>query len=209
MNILSISDKTFSFLYSPEILNKISDVDLIIGCGDLPYYYQEYIAMKLRAPLLFVRGNHDLEIEYSNDGNRKAPRGGIDLHCRVVKQDDFIFAGVEGSIRYKNEGRFQYTQKEMWFNIFRLIPSLLLNRLLYGRYLDVFVTHAAPWGIHDKSDWTHQGVKAFLWFIQRFKPKYHLHGHNHVYEVDTITRTKVGKTTVLNTYGYRETELVL
>ena len=126
-----------------------------------------------------------------------------------MKQDDFIFAGVEGSIRYKNEGRFQYTQKEMWFNIFRLIPSLLLNRLLYGRYLDVFVTHAAPWGIHDKSDWTHQGVKAFLWFIQRFKPKYHLHGHNHVYEVDTITRTKVGKTTVLNTYGYRETELVL
>ncbi|MBT3314956.1 MAG: hypothetical protein HN390_10105 [Anaerolineae bacterium] len=208
MNILSVSDKIIPFLYSPEILEKIHDVDLVLGCGDLPYYYQEYIAMKLQVPLFFVRGNHDSPIEYSADKDRKGPRGGTDLHCRIVHYDDLIIAGVEGCVWYNGEN-YQYTQSEMFLNVLKLVPSLLVNRLLHGRYLDVFISHAAPWGIHDKSDRTHRGIKAFNWLIRVFKPKYHFHGHNHVYEIDTITKTKVGNTLVLNTYGYRETKLVI
>ena len=203
MNILSISDKKFPFLYSPEILEKIGDIDFIIGCGDLPYYYQEYIAEKLGASLYFVRGNHDALIEYGADINRKAPHGGTDLHRRIVHKEGLLFAGIEGSVRY-NDGNFQYTQKEMWRHVFHLVPGLLLNRLLYGRYLDIFVTHASPWGIHDKKDRTHRGIKAYNWLIRVFKPKYHFHGHNHVYKVDTITETQVGDTLVINTYGYKE-----
>jgi hypothetical protein len=47
-------------------------------------------------------------------------------------------AGVEGSIRYR-EGPFMYTQSEMWLNVFSLIPRLLLNKWIYGRYLDIFI----------------------------------------------------------------------
>jgi Icc-related predicted phosphoesterase len=41
-----------------------------------------------------------------------------------------------------------------------------LNKLKYGRYLDILVTHAAPRGIHDAEDWTHIGIKAFNWLIK-------------------------------------------
>ena len=85
---------------------------------------------------------------------------------------------------------------------------LLFNRLFYGRFLDIFVTHAPPWGIHDKSDFPHQGIKAFRWFIGVFKPKYHFHGHTHIYRPDEIRKTQFGETQVLNTYKYLETTLM-
>lgn len=207
MNVLSISDTVIPFIHSPEVVKRFQDVDFVIACGDLPYYYQEYIIERLGVPLYFVRGNHDKLIEYGSGEERKAPRGGIDMHHYTTRFDNLLLAGVEGCIRYNHWGNFQYTQTEMWGHVLRLVPRLFLNRQNYGRYLDVFITHAAPWGIHDKHDWTHQGVKAFNSFIRLFKPKYHFHGHNHIYETDKIVETQVGDTLVINTYGYRKIKL--
>ncbi len=206
MKVLSVSDKVITTIDSPENTAELQGVTLILGCGDLPYYYQEEIAKKLRVPLYFVRGNHDAIIEYGGDGERKGPRNGMDLHRKTVYENGIILAGIEGCNRY-NRGDFQYTQAEMWEHVFHLVPKLLMNKLMYGRYLDIFVTHAAPHGVHDKPDWTHVGIKAFNWLIKTFKPKYHFHGHNHVYTDDTITETQVGKTLVINTYGYKVRDL--
>ena len=206
MKVLSISDKVLATLDRPESIENLQGVELMLGCGDLPYYYQENIAKKLRVPLYFVRGNHDVLIEYGADGERSAPRNGLDLHRKSVYENGVILAGIEGCNRY-NQGNFQYTPAEMWEHVFHLVPKLLWNKLKYGRYLDILVTHAAPHGIHDKPDWTHQGIKAFNWLIKVFKPKYHFHGHNHVYTDDTITETQVGDTLVINTYGYKVRDL--
>lgn len=208
MNVLSISDAVIPFIYSPEIREKIHDVDFVVACGDLPYHYQEFILKNLNVPLFFVRGNHDPLIEHGTDGARTGPRGGVDLHHRVVHNNNLLLAGVEGCIRYNNWGAFQYTQGEMWGHVLRLVPRLLFNRLLHGRYLDIFISHAAPWKIHDKPDWPHQGVKAYAWLIEHFKPKYHFHGHNHINNTDTVIETQVGDTLVINTYGYRQQELI-
>jgi Icc-related predicted phosphoesterase len=81
--------------------------------------------------------------------------------------------------------------------------------MVYGRYLDLFVSHAPAWGIHDGPDFPHVGIKAFRWLIQTFKPQFHLHGHIHVYNPATVTETKLGNTTVLNTYGYKVIEVDL
>jgi len=207
MKLLSISDTVVPFIYSPAINEKFRDIDFVIACGDLPYHYQEYIIEKLNVPLYFVRGNHDKPIEYGNGEERRAPRGGIDMHHHVTRYDNLLLAGVEGCIRYNHWGNFQYTQAEMWGHVFRLIPGLLFNRLHYGRYLDIFITHAAPWGVHDKHDWTHQGVRAFNMIIRLFKPKYHFHGHNHIYETGKIVETQMGDTLVINTYGHRLVKL--
>jgi hypothetical protein len=118
----------------------------------------------------------------------------------------FTFAGVEGSIRYNN-GVYQYSQFGMWLNVFKLVPSLLLNRIKYRRGLNVFVSHAPPWGIHDQSDFAHQGIKDFRWLLAKFQPDYHLHGHIHLYRPDTVTDSEFGKTKVINAYGYRQIEL--
>ena len=54
MKVLSLSDKIVSFIYSPKVRDRFSDVDLVIGCGDLPYYYLEYVLNALDQPLYFV-----------------------------------------------------------------------------------------------------------------------------------------------------------
>lgn len=206
MKALVVSDVVTPLIYSPHIRQRFSHINLVFGCGDLPYYYQEYIVSLLDVPLYFVRGNHDKEIEYGSGASRRAPGGGIDLHRRVINYRGLLIGGVEGSLRYR-EGPFQYSQFQMWKHVISLIPMLITNRVLYGRYLDVFVTHAPPIGIHDQDDLTHRGIEAFRWLIKVFKPAIHLHGHIHVIMPNTITVTHVDHTTVINGYGFREIDL--
>jgi len=206
INVLTLSDVQIEFIYSPRIQARFPDVELVIGCGDLPYYYMEYVSNALNAPLYFVRGNHASQVEYTVAGPRTAPLGAIDLHRRIVQHDGLLLAGVEGSLRYR-ESPFQYSQGEMWGHVFRMMPALMINRVIYGRFLDVFVSHAPPWGIHDQEDLPHQGIKAFLWLLRVFRPAYHFHGHIHVYRSDTVTKTRYHNTQVINTYGFLETAI--
>lgn len=204
MKILSFSDEVVSFIYSPLVKQRFGDVDVLIDCGDTPYGYLEFVLSMLDVPAFYVRGNHSQK--YSPLGSRAEVHGAVDLHGRVINLKGVIFAGVEGCLRYK-PGPYQYTQLEMWLQVLRLVPKLIWNRIRYGRFLDVFVTHAPPWGIHDQPDLPHRGVKAFRWFIQVFKPKVHFHGHVHTYRPDAVSETKFGQTLVINTYPYRETVL--
>ncbi|WP_322793701.1 metallophosphoesterase family protein [Bellilinea sp.] len=204
MNILAVSDIELGFIYNVQIGQRFKNVDLVISCGDLPYYYLEFIVSVLDRPLYYVRGNHASKVEITTAGERSSPWGAIDLHRRAVRSPQgILLAGIEGSLRY-NYGPHQYTQAEMWWMVLGLTPALMLNKLRFGRYLDIFVTHAPPWGIHDMDDLPHRGIKAFNWLIKVFQPTYHLHGHIHVYRNDTEIETKVGNTTVINCYGYRE-----
>lgn len=205
MKLLTVSDKECLRVYSSKIKERFHDVDIAIGCGDLSYYYLEYIISSLDVPLYFVRGNHAKAVEYGCYGSREAPWGAVNIHKKTVrdKKTGLTLSGIQGSLRY-NDGNYQYTQAQMWVMVLQLIPALIYNKIRYGRYLDIFVTHAPPWGIHDCQDPAHQGIKAFRWFIKTFQPAYHLHGHIHVYSPQTITKTKLGNTLVMNTYGYRK-----
>ncbi len=205
MKVLAVSDVEVSMIYSPLITQRFKDVDLVICCGDVPYYYQEYIISMLNRPLYYVRGNHAPRFkEEGVGGERTSPWGGIDLHRRVVRDPSgLLLAGIEGSLRY-NPGRYQYSQEEMWLMVLQMAPRLLLNKLLYGRYLDIFVTHAPPWKIHDKEDLPHQGIKAFRWLIRVFQPAYLLHGHIHIYQQYDTTETTYDCTRIVNAYGYKE-----
>jgi Icc-related predicted phosphoesterase len=164
----------------------------------------EFIVSSLDVPLFFVKGNHSILDDKKSDQHYN---GSIDLHCRVMEYHGCTFAGVEGSLRYK-EGPYQYSQAGMWLNVFKLVPTLLMNRIKYGRYLNVFVSHAPACGIHDQTDLPHRGINAFRWLITRFHPDYYLHGHIHVYRPDMVTETVFGKTKVINAFGYRKVELL-
>ena len=186
-----------------DTYEEFKDVDLILSCGDLPYYHIEKLFQLYEVPVLYVRGNHDPRVEYGKSGPIYGPRGGIDLHNRLVVLNDLIFAGFEGSLPYK-EGPFLYSQAEMWQFVLGMVPRLLWKKLVFGRYVDVVITHSPPFGIHDRDSNVHGGFKAFRWLIKVFKPAYFYHGHIHVYKEDEITETVVGKTKVVNTYGYRK-----
>jgi Icc-related predicted phosphoesterase len=204
MKILAVSDLETGFLYQPSIVERFSDVDLIISCGDLPHYYLEYMISMLNIPLYYVNGNHANTIEFTTGGERKYPWGAINVHRRNITDDTgVLLAGIEGCQRY-NYGPNQYSQNEMWSMVFGLVPKFLFNKIRHGRFLDIFISHAPPWKIHDQDDLPHQGIKAFRWLIKVFKPTYHLHGHIHVYRNDTKISTRFNQTDVINCYGYRE-----
>jgi Icc-related predicted phosphoesterase len=204
MKILAVSDIELGYLYQPKIVDRFYDIDLILSCGDLPHYYLEYMISMLNIPLYYVNGNHASKLEFTTGGERKFPWGARNIHKSSVTDDTgLLLAGIEGCLRY-NLGNFQYTQSEMWAFVYKLIPKLFLNKLRYGRFLDIFLSHAPPWKIHDQEDLPHQGIKAFRWLIKVFQPAYHLHGHIHVYRNDAVTNTRYINTDVINCYGYKE-----
>jgi len=208
MRALVISDKVEPILYSAGITRHVGAIDLVISCGDLPHYYLEFITSMLGKPTYYVYGNHGREVEYQVGKGETwhrvtEPMGATNLHAAAVKEGDLLLAGLEGSIRYNDAPRFQYTEQAMWAEIWRLAPKLMMNRIRYGRYLDVLVAHSPPWGIHDQPDRPHQGFKSFLWFMRRFKPRYLLHGHIHLYRRNVVTESLFEATTVINVYPYR------
>jgi hypothetical protein len=204
---LTISDKVVDSIYSPAVKTRYAHVDAVISCGDLPYYYLEYLVSVLNKPLYYVRGNHASRVEYGERSERTEPWGAIDLDRTFVHDHDLIMLGFEGSIRY-NEGPVQYSDDEMRFRVLGVMPALFLNRAIHGRYLDVLVTHSPPLGVQDAADRPHRGFSVFRWFLKMFRPRTMLHGHIHVYTPDTSTYTRFHQTDVVNCYGHGEVELL-
>ena len=59
MKVLAVSDRIQEHIYSSTLRTRYSDVEMVFGCGDLPFYYLEYIVTMLTVPVLYVRGNHE------------------------------------------------------------------------------------------------------------------------------------------------------
>jgi Icc-related predicted phosphoesterase len=205
VKILAVSDQVVKGIYSSCICERFGDVDMVLSCGDLPYSYLEYIISMLNVPGFFVHGNHD-QPEYTASGyTLLRPGGWMDLDGRTAQAKGILLAGLEGSIRYKPRAPFQYTQREMAYRAWCMAPALLMNRMLYGRYLDILITHSPPFGIHDGDDLPHRGFKALLGLMARFRPRYLLHGHKHIYRPQP-SRTRFLDTEVINVYPFRVIE---
>jgi len=205
MKILTVSDRVDELIYSTALRRVLGDVDVVLSCGDLPHYYLEFIVTLLGGPLFYVMGNHAHEIRslYEAPENWIYPRGCENIDGRVVRYRGLLLAGLEGSMRYNQNPYFQYAEHEMALKVWRLVPALIVNKLRYGRYLDILITHAPPYGIHDRPDRCHQGFKTLRTFMDRFRPQYLIHGHVHLYSPNQIFETRYRQTMVINTYGYR------
>lgn len=217
MKILCVSDQIDPLIYSSNIKERFKDIDIVISAGDLPMEYLDFIVSSLNKPVYFVFGNHNLN-EFGNYHRIDTPsaqsisladlavrtgnsHGTTYLGFRTVKEGSLLIAGASGSVRYNN-GLNQYTDAQMKRKLFAMVPRLLFNKLRYGRFLDILVTHASPSGIHDKSDACHRGFKSFLWFMKTFKPRFLVHGHIHLYDLQDIRVSTYLETTVINAYSY-------
>jgi uncharacterized protein len=213
MRILTVSDKVEPVLYGPYIRERVGQIDLILACGDLPYYYLDYIVSLLDRPLYYVHGNHDKAILRPTDLTKiPGPTSlgwAVNLHRHTVHFQGLLLAGLEGCRVYNPGAPYQYSEAQVKAQIRRLGLRLLANRLRYGRYLDILITHAPPRGIHDGEDLPHQGFESYLALLRRFQPGLMIHGHQHIYNRNETTETDFGHTRILNTYGYRVLELAL
>ena len=205
--LLAVSDQTIERIYSLSANGHFNDIDIILGCGDLPYTYLEYLVSILNKPLFYVPGNHDPSYEPRNKASYAEGGSNLDLKTATIKNT--LIAGFGGSIRYRPDGVNQYTQPQATQRALRLMLRLLFNRLQYGRTLDILITHSPPYGIHDEQDEVaHLGLKAINLLIRWAQPRYVLHGHTHFFRHNlAASTTQVGPTTVMNIFPYKVIEI--
>lgn len=208
MRILALSDLVDQRVYSEELTELYPDVELVVGCGDLPFYYLEHVVTTLNRPVVYVHGNHDAELQARGDGSFAHRAKGcylIDGQVREVK--GMLFMGMGGSIQYIPGAPHQYTEGEMRLRVAQVLPRLLANWIVHGRFIDVLVTHSAPYRVHDGRDRAHVGFRTFLQVIALFKPKVLLHGHMHDRSEERPMDTVVGSTRVIGVFPVRQVEL--
>lgn len=167
MKILVIADKESKSLWDFYEPGKLEGIDLIISCGDLDPRYLSFLVTMANIPLLYVHGNHDDKYEDI------PPDGCVCIEDKIYVHEGVRIMGLGGSLRYK-VGTHQYEQKEMrsrvkkmWFQFWK------------HKGVDIMVTHAPAWKIGDGEDRTHQGFEVFVEILEKYSPRYFLHGHVH------------------------------
>lgn len=206
LKILAVSDMVVDRLYSPTIAERFSGTKMIIGCGDLPYEYLEFLVSALNIPLLYVPGNHDPV--YNPKEPSSFAQGGEYMDLKITRVNGLNIAGIGGSMKYSLSGENQYTQNQMYTRLAAFSPKLFWSLYRKGGQLDILIAHSPPQGIHDDNDLAHIGFSAFNDFIKFFEPRFFLHGHTLAYK-DNISPqvTKLGKTTIINVNPYRILEV--
>ncbi|MDQ6711665.1 MAG: metallophosphoesterase family protein [Candidatus Dormibacteraeota bacterium] len=194
LRLLAVSDEVEPQLVDERTVAAQGRIDLVIGCGDLPSDYLDVLSTVYCAPLLFVRGNHDLP------GRQGDYPAAAEIDGRVVREQGLLIAGLEGSIRYR-DGAHQYTERQMMAKV------LALRVRLGARRLDMMITHGPPAGVNEGTDAPHRGLKAVRRAVEWMRPRFLLHGHVHPYGREIPRETVLGETRVINVVGHRVIEI--
>lgn len=226
MKILAVSDKE-DIKLQDFILKKsqaLKGLDFIISCGDLSRSYLEFLVDSLKKEFFFVEGNHpilckpeskscfDKVVSKVYEQDRHFSFGGINLHSRLEIKGDYIIVGFEGSMRY-NPGKFQFSEKEMAKIVAKTEDKIRIQKVIdfifrRRKKKIIVVSHAPIFGIHDQKDVCHKGFKCFKKFLEKFEPVVWFHGHVHYEGQMNEQITQVGKTLVVNVYGFHVVDII-
>ena len=189
MTILVVSDVEAKALYDYYTPGKLKRYDLILSCGDLKRQYLEFLVTMARCPLLYVHGNHD-------DSFAEQPPEG----CVCIDDDVYVYRGLRilglgGSYRYR-AGEHMFTERQMRWRIRRLWLKLWRRK-----GFDILLTHAPLRGLNDMDNLSHRGFACFGPLMDKYRPKYFIHGHIHMSYGQKIPRiSRFGDTVVVNGY---------
>lgn len=167
MKILVIADYESPYLWDYFEKSKLEGIDLILSAGDLNSAYLEFLATCTPIPIMYVHGNHD----HSYDS--KPPLGCQCIDDDVVEFKGLRILGLGGSMCY-NYGKYQYSEKQMSARI-----KKLRMKLWRKGGVDIILTHAPIRGFHDQEDLPHLGFECFGSLVEKYHPKYFIHGHVH------------------------------
>ena len=195
MKILAISDEECAALWEYYTPGRLNDYDLIISCGDLKPEYLSFLVTMAHCPVLYVHGNHDGSYE------KHPPEG-----CDCIDDALVVYRGIRilglGGCRWYHPGPHQYREEQMRRRIRRLwFP------LWRAKGVDIVVTHAPPQDIGDGKDPAHRGFQALRPFLEKYRPRYLLHGHVHLRGLDPRRERHCGATTVINVYERHTLEI--
>ena len=102
------------------------------------------------------------------------PEGCLCIEDNVFLYRGIRFAGLGGSYRYQPDGINMYTEEQMARRIRKPLWKIRKNK-----GVDVLVTHAPAFGLGDLDTLPHRGFRCFLKFLEKYRPRYMLHGHVH------------------------------
>jgi hypothetical protein len=209
--VLSVSDEIVEPLWTGWIHERAGDVALVIGAGDLPFDYLDYLSNELDKPCVYVPGNHDPDLSgherrglWIRDGlpvDWPGPTGGVNADGQVVDVAGLRIAGLGGSIRYNN-GPNQWTERQQARRAAKVARVAARRARRDGRRVDVLLTHSPPKDCGDREDPPHRGFACLHTAVERMRPRLLLHGHIHPHG-QPIPDRELGKTRVVNTVGYR------
>ena len=152
MRILAIADHESKSLWDFFDKSKLEGIDLIISCGDLDPRYLSFLVTLSSVPV----------------------EGCICIEDTIYVHEGVRILGLGGCRRYK-PGPHMYTEKEMrrrvrklWFQLFR------------KKGFDILVTHAPAYELNDGEDLPHRGFYVFRELMEKYRPRYFLHGHVHM-----------------------------
>ncbi len=187
MKILTISDEECAALWDHYVPGRLADYDLIISSGDLNANYLSFLVTMARCPLLYVHGNHDAH--YS----RTPPEGCDCIDDQIVVYNGVRILGLGGCRKY-HEGEHQYTEAQMRRRIRKL-----RFKLWRTKGVDIVVTHSPPEGLGDAPDPAHHGFAALRELLDKYHPRYMIHGHVHLrYSADKTRTREYAGTTLIN-----------
>lgn len=192
MKILVLADHESKSLYDFYEPEKLRGIDLILSCGDLRANYLSFFATFSCAPVLYIKGNHDTSYE------EKPPEG-----CICIDDDIYIFKGVRimglgGSMEYIPGAPNQFTERRMEKRIRKLRWKLWKRK-----GVDILVAHAPAYQLNDMEDLPHRGFQCFRTLMERYAPKYFVHGHVHANYGGRFKRLdQYQSTVVVNAYEH-------
>lgn len=168
MKIMVIADEESKYLWNHFDKSKLDGADLIISCGDLDPRYLSFLVTLSAVPVLYVHGNHDEKYE------QIPPEGCTCIEDEIYEYEGIRILGLGGSMRYTG-GAHQYTEKEMQKRVRKLRWKLWRKK-----GFDILVTHAPAYQLNDGRDLPHQGFKVFRDLMEKYRPRFFLHGHVHM-----------------------------
>lgn len=189
MKILLVADKESPYYWDYFQPGRLDDIDLILSCGDLKANYLSFLVTMGRARVLYVHGNHDQTYE------DRPPEGCDCIEDTLVTVGGVRILGLGGSTVYSG-GPHQYSERQMARRIRKL-----RFKLWRAGGVDIVVTHSPAQGYGDGRDYAHRGFACLVDLLDKYHPKYLVHGHVHMnYGTQNPRVLQHGDTTIINAY---------
>jgi Icc-related predicted phosphoesterase len=134
------------------------EIDFIITTGDINFY-------DFPKKVIGVYGNHELLY------NPFVTKPIIDADRIIQNYKGYLFYGYQGNMAKTIKKWHHFTEDQAIEDL----DSLKKKKVK----LDFFLTHERAYGIFDKLEIKHVGVKVFREFIDDVQPRFYLSGHIH------------------------------
>lgn len=198
VRLLAVSDENERALEHEINRRGIEPIDAVVGAGDLEPDYLSFLGDAFRAPLLYVRGNHDRGGAWEN-GRHLLPHPLDGFTERVA---GIAVAGLSWPSGLEDRARRDE------FAAWRQALGVFRRAHFPGPRPAIILSHVPPRGLGDApADAYHAGFSGYRWLCRRLRPVLWLHGHTTMASAPDW-RTTWNGTTLVNVTGATLIELL-